>query len=61
MCTLNANREEHNILLSDCNQDVVRLQETQVKADTNIVFKHYTICHPSGDDRHGYMVVPLYL
>jgi len=50
-----------NILLSDFSQDVVCLQETQVKADTNIVFKHYSICHLSGDDRHGYTAVPLYL
>jgi len=47
MCSLNANREEHNTLLSDFNQDVVCLQQTQVKADTNILFKHYSICHLS--------------
>ena len=51
--SLNSNREELNILLSDFNPDVVCLQETQLKADTNIVFKHYSVYHRPGDDSGG--------
>ena len=40
MCSMNSNREELNILLSNFNLDVVCLQETQLKADTSIAFKH---------------------
>ena len=47
---MNSNREELNILLSDFNPDVVCLQETQLKADTNIAFKHYSVYHHAGDD-----------
>jgi len=37
---MNCNREELNILLFDFNPDVVCLQETPLKADTNIVYNH---------------------
>jgi len=40
MRSMNSNRQELNILLSDFNPDVVCLQETQLKADTSIAFKH---------------------
>ena len=50
---MNSNREELNILLSDFNPDVVCLQETQLKADTNIAFKHYSVYHRPGDISAG--------
>jgi len=50
---MNSNREELNILLSNFNPDVVCLQETQLKADANIVFKHYSVYHRPGDNSAG--------
>jgi len=50
---MNSNTEELNILLSDFNPDVVRLQETQLKADTSIAFKHYSAYHRPGDNSAG--------
>jgi len=45
MRSMNSNKEELNILLSTYNPDVVCLQETQLKANTNIAFKHSLIFH----------------
>ena len=51
--SINSNREELNILLSDFNPDVVCLQETKLKADSTIDFKHYSTYHRSGNDING--------
>ena len=50
MRRMNANREELNTLLSDFNPVVVCLQKTQLKANTNIDFKHYSIYQRAGND-----------
>ena len=51
--SINSDREELNVLLSDVNPDVVCLQETQIKADSNTAFKHYSLYHRPGDDSGG--------
>ena len=51
--SVNSNREELNILLSGFNPDVVCLQETQLKSDSNIAFKQYSVYHRPGDDSGG--------
>ena len=53
MRSMNSNREELNILLSYFNPDVVCLQETHLKADTSIAFKHYSVYHRPGDNSAG--------
>ena len=52
MRSMNSNREELNILLSEFNPDVVCLQ-TQLKANSTIDFKHYSTYHCSGNDING--------
>ena len=53
MRSMNSNREELNILLSDFNPDMVCLQETQLKVNSTIDFKHYSTYHRSGNDING--------
>jgi len=50
MRSMNSSWEKLNILLSTYNPDVVCLQETQLKADTNVVLKHYSVFHHPGDN-----------
>ena len=51
--SMQANREELQILLFDSNPVVVCLQETQMKADSNVSFKNYCIYHRPGTEKNG--------
>ena len=49
---LRANKEELCILLNDFIPEVVCLQETLLKADSDIHFKHYSVYHRPGPERN---------
>jgi len=50
---MQANREELQILFSDFNPEVVSLQETQMKPNSNVSFKNYCIYHRPGTEKNG--------
>ena len=50
---MQANREELQILFSHFNPEVVCLQETQMKPNSNVSFKHYCIYHRPGTEKNG--------
>ena len=51
--SIQANREEPQILLSDFSPEVVCLQETQMKPNSNVIFKNYCIYHHPGTEKNG--------
>jgi len=51
--SMQANREELQILLSDFDPEVVCIQETQMKPNSNVSFKNYCIYHCPGTEKNG--------